>query len=64
MKPLDRLIHHPMVQHMVHHAEAIGNLILVSTTGFHEWGNVVGFACIPLLIVLLVNLASTFQEVS
>lgn len=36
--------------------ELIGNIALVAATGWHEWGNEVGWACVPLIVALLVHL--------
>lgn len=48
-------LHSPRAAGTLHHAETLGHVVLLSATSAHEWGNAVGYACLPILAILLLG---------
>jgi hypothetical protein len=42
--------------HLSARSEQVLNLCLVTVTGYHEWGNIVGYAALPLALSIILHL--------
>lgn len=51
-----------LAKHSYERSECFGNIALIGATATHEWGNVVGFLCIPLLVGLVLHLIVVLFE--
>lgn len=53
---------HQRLAQMAVRGEQCFNCVLVSVTGVHEWGTLIGYTCVPLTLFLVVHLVCDLCE--